>query len=697
MATITLDFVSNISPVNEAISTLNGVGAAAKKNTDQTKQGFKEVADSAATMNKVISDSAPTVNIKNQTNEIGKLKQQIRDYTSDAIRAGSGTKEFAESIQKAADKKEELGKLQRQIQLLRPEERAAAFTNLGQTIIGVFEGGQGALALFGAKSKDVEEDIKKLQAVIALSEGVSKILQSANAFSVLATEIRNSALAQQALNLVMDANPIALVVAVGAALIGVLETLDRNVEIDTREFIKNNEVIKEAAKARENLRAALKNVGIDLEKERGIIGDSDAQVLKELASQSEKKKEIDKKYTEEVLKIDAAFAEQLKKAKFEQDNQAIDAIFAAKDKEKAAIKKSLQEQLDIQRQVSEGEIQKIQAKAAEDELKKQQEKDKKLKEDADKAAKKKAEDFVKFQSDLRKLQREENDKADGEVKKSEEELNKITEAAENAQAKGTLKRIENLTKEQKDILDKAAADELKRLEKLESEKYTVRGIFNDLGIEMNDRQFQSTQELYTNLQVLAKGNAEAMKVIKTGEALVNTFLGVSQALGELPPPFSFVAAAIALAAGLANVAAINGVEFAHGGYTGDGGKYDEAGIVHKGEFVTTKEDTLQHRRLLEAIHKDDYSGLKLIDLKPMLEGTGVTLNNDLPKEIYERGQQYSVYQEKKKNDELNELRAIKKELQSFKKAYKDKPDEKIMPDGTRIIKSGNSTRRIKKR
>ena len=31
--------------------------------------------------------------------------------------------------------------------------------------------------------------------------------------------------------------------------------------------------------------------------------------------------------------------------------------------------------------------------------------------------------------------------------------------------------------------------------------------------------------------------------------------------------------------------------FSDGGYTGDGGKYDAAGIVHKGEFVMTKEQT----------------------------------------------------------------------------------------------------------
>ena len=35
----------------------------------------------------------------------------------------------------------------------------------------------------------------------------------------------------------------------------------------------------------------------------------------------------------------------------------------------------------------------------------------------------------------------------------------------------------------------------------------------------------------------------------------------------------------------------SGKGFAHGGYTGDGGKYEPAGVVHKGEFVFTKEAT----------------------------------------------------------------------------------------------------------
>ena len=50
-----------------------------------------------------------------------------------------------------------------------------------------------------------------------------------------------------------------------------------------------------------------------------------------------------------------------------------------------------------------------------------------------------------------------------------------------------------------------------------------------------------------------------------------------------------VAAIVGLAAVLAAVAAFGG--FAEGGYTGAGGKYDPAGVVHRGEYVFTQEQT----------------------------------------------------------------------------------------------------------
>jgi len=50
-----------------------------------------------------------------------------------------------------------------------------------------------------------------------------------------------------------------------------------------------------------------------------------------------------------------------------------------------------------------------------------------------------------------------------------------------------------------------------------------------------------------------------------------------------------------------------GKGYADGGYTGDGGKYEVAGNVHKGEFVITQEKTKQANKLINDIHKGSLS------------------------------------------------------------------------------------------
>lgn len=89
------------------------------------------------------------------------------------------------------------------------------------------------------------------------------------------------------------------------------------------------------------------------------------------------------------------------------------------------------------------------------------------------------------------------------------------------------------------------------------------------------------------------------KVIASSQALVQTYLGATEAFTSLAgipyvgPILGGIAAAAAVVSGLANVAAINNVKlggetFAEGGFTGSGGKYQVAGVVHRGEYVVPK-------------------------------------------------------------------------------------------------------------
>lgn len=88
-----------------------------------------------------------------------------------------------------------------------------------------------------------------------------------------------------------------------------------------------------------------------------------------------------------------------------------------------------------------------------------------------------------------------------------------------------------------------------------------------------------------NSKLAAIGKAAAM-----AQATIDGYLAIQKALAAFPPPFNFIAAGVVGAATAANVAAISGIGFSTGGYTGPGGVNDPAGIVHKGEVVWSQAD-----------------------------------------------------------------------------------------------------------
>jgi hypothetical protein len=89
-------------------------------------------------------------------------------------------------------------------------------------------------------------------------------------------------------------------------------------------------------------------------------------------------------------------------------------------------------------------------------------------------------------------------------------------------------------------------------------------------------------------------NSAASKALALSQALINTYLGVTEILktpSVLPEPAASIqrtaSIATVLATGLGAVSRIRG--FSDGGYTGPGGKYEPAGVVHRGEYVLPQE------------------------------------------------------------------------------------------------------------
>lgn len=114
---------------------------------------------------------------------------------------------------------------------------------------------------------------------------------------------------------------------------------------------------------------------------------------------------------------------------------------------------------------------------------------------------------------------------------------------------------------------------------------------------------QTSADLFGQLANLqGSHNARMARVGKAAaiaQAMINTYqsaTGAYSAMASIPyvgPVLGAIAAAMAIAAGLANVAQIRAQPvggYAEGGYTGAGGKYQVAGVVHAGEGVLSQRD-----------------------------------------------------------------------------------------------------------
>ena len=117
-------------------------------------------------------------------------------------------------------------------------------------------------------------------------------------------------------------------------------------------------------------------------------------------------------------------------------------------------------------------------------------------------------------------------------------------------------------------------------------------------IQLSELELNSERNKAMALADIAGNLAQALgeqtalgKIFASAQAGINAGLAVTEALADKTPIPYFLKIANAVAAGvlgLKAIADINAVQvpsggFAEGGYTGSGGKYEPAGIVHKGE------------------------------------------------------------------------------------------------------------------
>lgn len=125
-----------------------------------------------------------------------------------------------------------------------------------------------------------------------------------------------------------------------------------------------------------------------------------------------------------------------------------------------------------------------------------------------------------------------------------------------------------------------------------------------LSNQMYEIQTTSTQSMFDSaVSIVQTGFGEqsaiykaafaASKAYAIAQSLVSIQQGIAMASAN-PFPYNIAAmasVAAATASIVSNISSVAGVGFSSGGYTGSGGKYQPAGIVHKGEYVFDQEST----------------------------------------------------------------------------------------------------------
>ena len=188
-----------------------------------------------------MADEEIIIDVKFETGEAAKslkeLKQEYKDQQKELSGLEAGSKKYVEQLQKLGAIKDQIGDLNAEIKAFNPEGKIQAFGNVVGGLASGFQAAQGAAALFGDESENVQKALLKVQAVMAFSEGIKGIVGLQDGFTVLWNIIK--------------ANPLAAVFtalsAIATAAVLIYDSIDRTSESTkalTKELAQQEEVTR---------------------------------------------------------------------------------------------------------------------------------------------------------------------------------------------------------------------------------------------------------------------------------------------------------------------------------------------------------------------------------------------------------------------------------------------------------------------
>ena len=142
------------------------------------------------------------VDTSGATSSVGSLKKQLREaqqeVTALADKFGATSKEAINAAKRAAELKDAIGDAKALTEAFNPDAKFKALTASLSGVAGGFGAVQGAMALFGVESEDVQKTLLKVQSAMAISQGLQSVGESIDSFKQLGAVIKSTTIFQKA-------------------------------------------------------------------------------------------------------------------------------------------------------------------------------------------------------------------------------------------------------------------------------------------------------------------------------------------------------------------------------------------------------------------------------------------------------------------------------------------------------------------
>jgi hypothetical protein len=539
-------------------------------------------------------------NAEGGVKSLSDLKKEFKILQDQLSGLTPGTKEYVDALKRLGAVKDDIGDLRAEIEgFAGADKKIQAFTSVIGGVASGFQAAQGAVALFGSENEDLQKALLKVQAAMAITQGLQGLAGMGDSLKVVSNVLKSTtvgtyalAAAQRVYNAVMAANPIGALIAGLTALVGIIALVVKSQESaieEEKKLIAEREAEINQLKRLKDSLENFQTFETNLAKARG----------KTLVETRELE---DKQYKDRI--------ENLRNLK-NQTQLQIDQIAAARLKADADESKELKEKQDAlikDEQSYNDEILKLiqnrsvlQSQRVTDDLKAEEEKRKEADAKAKERAKKKAEDDLvaaeKWRQEQSKFIQYEIDALNNKFGEAEQIIAEQELATKIALGHATPEEIEawNAYKLKQEIDYQTALDtELKRLQDEQNKRREEQNAKIDkeyadekkrredeLAMRKRNADFaiKATLESLTVAQQLTDAFAgksiesqkkafNIKKAASIAQATIETYLSAQSAFasqvvpGDVTSPIrGAIAAGLAIASGLARVAVISKQQF----------------------------------------------------------------------------------------------------------------------------------------